>query len=87
MKKETLRLLKKAVSAALVKSLLMVTFAIFATTQVLNYFEVGRDSTDGKNRSGMRLHVDNETGCEYLSAVGGGIAPRLDANGLQMGCK
>lgn len=46
-----------------------------------------RDSTDGATRSGMRPHVDAATGCEYLSAPGGGITPRLDSDGRHMGCR
>lgn len=40
----------------------------------------GRDNTDGEDRSGMRLHVDAMTGCNYLS-VNGAITLRLDING------
>lgn len=46
-----------------------------------------RDATDPPNgRSGMKLTTDAETGCQYLSVAGGGITPRLDANGKQI-CK
>lgn len=44
-----------------------------------------RDSTDSPDkRSGMRLHTDHLTGLQYLSAPGGGLTPRLDANGRHM---
>jgi hypothetical protein len=34
------------------------------------------------------LYVDEKTGCEYLSADGGGITPRIAADGKShMGCK
>lgn len=43
---------------------------------------VERDATDPPNgRSSMKLLVDHETGCHYLSVSGGGITPRLDADG------
>lgn len=44
------------------------------------------DSTDTPDgaRSGMSLHVDHRTGCQYLSKPFGGITPRLDANGKHM---
>ena len=44
---------------------------------------VGMDDTDvsATKRSGMRLHTDALTGCQYLAANGGGITPRLDASG------
>lgn len=41
------------------------------------------DATDFSedHRSGMSLHFDWETGCEYLSSPNGGITPRLSAEG------
>lgn len=51
---------------------------------VVNVF-TQRDATDPTNgRSGMRLHTDAETGCQYLSVYGGGITARLDAGGKQI---
>lgn len=37
------------------------------------------DPIDGRSR--LRLHTDCLTGLQYLSAIGGGITPRLDVNG------
>jgi len=45
-----------------------------------------RDNTDGDTRSGMTLHTDAATGCEYLSTKGG-MTPRLTASGQQRGCR
>lgn len=43
------------------------------------------DSTDnGKKRSGMAVHVDDKTGCHYISTMFGGPTPRLDKNGKQI---
>lgn len=43
-------------------------------------FGLGKDTTDPPNgRSGMGLHVDAQTGCQYLSR--GGLTPRLDRDG------
>lgn len=56
----------------------------FIITAALNYFEVGYDSTDGEARSGMRLHTDALTGCQYLSNPQGGITPRLNQNGQHL---
>lgn len=52
---------------------------------------LGRDSTDPhswgfRTRSGMGLHEDARTGCEYLVASGG-ITPRLDRDGSHYGCR
>lgn len=32
-------------------------------------------------RSGMQILTDHGTGCQYLRATGGGLTPRLDAQG------
>lgn len=41
------------------------------------------DSTDYNffHRSNMSLHIDNMTGCHYLSGWSGVLTPRLDADG------
>ena len=44
---------------------------------ISNKFFVDYDSTDGHERSGMELHVDNLSGCHYLSLPKGGITPRI----------
>lgn len=45
-----------------------------------------RDSTDGVERSGMKIHIDAQTGCQYLSVKGGGVTPRINPNGQPI-CK
>lgn len=47
-------------------------------------YVIGGDSTDGATRSNMKLHTDAMTGCQYLSVAGGGITPRLGADGKQI---
>lgn len=69
--------------------LLLVLAQVVLLVWVVAYFlPLARDSTDGPWpwRSGMELRVDAETGCEYLEARGGGITPRMGANGLHAGC-
>lgn len=47
------------------------------------------DSTDqsAEQRSGMGLHIDHSTGCEYLSYPRGGLIERRSADGeTHMGC-
>ena len=41
----------------------------------------------GGGRSGMEPKTDALTGCQYLSAPGGGLTPRLDGQGKQIGCR
>jgi hypothetical protein len=46
-----------------------------------------RDDTDtAGHRSGLRPRTDARTGCQYLETSGGGITPRLDSSGHQVGC-
>ena len=47
------------------------------------------DDTDASwySRSGMSLHTDQLTGCQYLSVMFGGMVPRTDGNGKQIGCR
>lgn len=41
-----------------------------------------KDATDPPNgQSNLGLLIDHETGCHYLRANGGGITPRMNANG------
>ncbi|WP_370558585.1 hypothetical protein [Edwardsiella tarda] len=42
------------------------------------------DSTDGTSPSGLKPYTDALTGCQYLSAGGNGITPRMDVNGHQI---
>jgi len=61
---------------------------IFFDVVTFKLFQWGADSTDTDSaRSGMAIKTDNKTGCEYLVTGNGGITPRLDREGYQMGCK
>ncbi len=44
------------------------------------------DDTDAGfwDRSGLRLHRDEGTGCEWLATRAGNLSPRLDASGKQI---
>ena len=51
---------------------------------------IGRDDSDPGNwgnRSGLTPRTDSRTGCQYLEATNGGLTPRLDRNGRQIGCQ
>ncbi len=43
------------------------------------------DSPDHK--SGMTPYTDHLTGCEYLGHGWGGLTPRIDGHGRQIGCR
>jgi hypothetical protein len=64
---------------------------VIALTWVLGQTPWGRDDTDtgtwGGGRSGMEPMTDALTGCQYLRVPGGGITPRLDGHGRQLGCR
>ena len=47
------------------------------------------DSDDeiNKIRSGLEVHTDHKTGCQYLSTLIGGLTPRADVRGEQVGCR
>ena len=52
----------------------------------VNYFS-SKDSTDGADRSGLKLHIDDLTGCHYLSTIKGSLFPRYTKNQIHYGCK
>ena len=53
----------------------------------LGYY--GRDPTDPDEgpSSGLTVHTDAATGCEYLSVGGSALVPRYATDGGQMGCR
>ena len=59
--------------------IMLLAFYLFISAAI-DALPVWRGSTDGKKRSGMMLHVDAMTGCQYLSTRGG-MVQRVDANG------
>lgn len=76
---------------AIKKDLLLTAFLGFSLvitiTAVANAARIMYDSTDDSlagERSGLRLHTDNLTGCQYLSAPSAGLTPRLNRDGKQL---
>jgi len=59
---------------------------LFAMRLIMGLTGIGVDSTDKSKwqRSGVELITDAKTGLQYLKTAGGGITPRLDANGNHM---
>lgn len=68
----------------------LMTYMIFvyAILGLMKLMFQPRDATDPISgaRSGMELHTDAGTGCQYLSVPGGGITPRLGFGGVHEGC-
>lgn len=80
--------IERGITKAVKKILLWLTGAYFAVVVIgWTAGDYKRDDTDGAERSGMKPHVDAATGCQYLSVAGGGITPRLNADGQHMGCR
>lgn len=60
----------------------------FAVTLPLAMCAMPKDDTDPpEGRSGMAIYTDHLTGCQYLARPVGGVTPRLDARGRQLGCR
>jgi len=72
---------------------ILFTMGVWIALLLLDYslfrvFQLGADSTDSETaRSGMVIKTDNKTGCEYLATRDGGLTPRVDYQGYQLGCK
>jgi len=49
-------------------------------------YDTTDDELNGKI-SGMSLHTDNLTGCQYLSKLLGDLTPRIDGEGNHIGCR
>lgn len=61
-----------------------------AVIWLLSLTPLGRDDSDVNDwggRSGMSPRTDALTGCQYLATSAGGITPRVDASGKQIGCR
>lgn len=64
------------------RDLSVVAWMFFLIYAGMLIFGLGKDDTDSVDRrSNMKPHVDARTGCQYLSVAGGGITPRLNAQG------
>lgn len=61
---------------------------LFAFTIVAFIF-TPRDDSDALDgaRSNLAVRTDARTGCQYLETGRGGITPRLDVAGRQVGCR
>lgn len=60
--------------------------ALVGTAMYQGWYPPARDATDPPSgpRSGVRLRTDSGTGCQYLETKGGGLSPRLGADGKQV---
>ncbi len=69
---------------------IIISLIIYVLSGALSIGGFVRDNTDNPESwlpSGMRLHKDNLTGCEYLGGKNGGLTPRLNKDGEQVGCR
>lgn len=67
----------------------MKKFLIYSAFAVLNaYFAI---ATYGNfiliSKPSLGVEIDEQTGCQYMVSRRGGVSPRIDADGVHMGCK
>jgi hypothetical protein len=64
-------------------SIIHVTAFILLAVLILALLGYGTDDSDASawNRSGLKLHTDHLTGCQYFQAPNGGLIQRLDRDG------
>lgn len=76
----------KSYTKWLAKWLVFLYFAV----AMIGKLPIGRDDSDpGEwgSRSGVAVRTDARTGCQYLEALNGGLTPRIDSSGKQIGCR
>lgn len=73
----------KKLAKELLRFLINLAAFVVVTLGVAILLGYGMDNSDASawNRSGLKLHTDHLTGCQYLQAPNGGLTPRLDASG------
>lgn len=80
------KLMAAAVFEGISKAVVWICAAIIVlglAGKIIGYPE--KDDTDPTGgRSGLKIYTDSGTGCQYLSASGGGVTPRLNSAGLPM---
>ena len=61
-------------------------FFIFWTflSWLISYITLDSTDKDILHKSDLKLHIDNMTGCHYLSTRKGHLIPRLDKDGKQV---
>lgn len=67
-------------------ALSMIALGLLVFTAVYRAIWPSIDATDldADVRSGLALHTDYGTGCQYLRTPGGALYPRMDATGKQL---
>ena len=67
---------------------LFVIWAVISCCILWYHGRFDRDDSDGIDgeRSGMSVHTDALTGCQYLSTPSGGVITRRDGAGRHVGC-
>lgn len=59
-------------------------FIWFFGSIIIAFIETDDSDLSRFKRSGLKLHTDYKTGCQYFSSSRGGVYPRLDRNGKQI---
>lgn len=74
----------KALGLGFAIALLIFGLAFAITFYVLPHRPMNETDASPRERSGMTVHRDAVTGCQYVSRFLGGMTPRLDAAGKPM---
>jgi hypothetical protein len=64
-------------------SIIHITAFILIAVLISALLGYGMDDSDASawNRSGLKLHTDHLTGCQYFQAPNGGLLQRVDRDG------
>lgn len=79
-RKQTIKEIFNVIWTSLAYKLLALIIFISIVSYFINHSDFMRDSTDGEDRSGLKILKDAQSGCEYLTSQYGGLTPRLDSD-------
>ena len=65
----------------------LVLFSVLGIFTALITLGIKADKKWPTSRDISFVSIDGDTGCQYLQNPNGGITPRIDADGVHMGCK
>ena len=80
------KVIKNAVVKGLTRYFTVFGVSIVILLLIMDYLRPYDDTDNGKERSGLVIHTDNRTGCQYLTTKHGGLTPRMDQSGTYQIC-
>ena len=67
-----------------IKTMFKIIFWLLVAFALIQSLKLDSTDKDLFHRSDLKLHIDAQTGCHYLTTWTGQITPRLDKNGKQV---